>query len=155
MFYLSRLHPSTIYEYSDNLRRRLDSLTLAQHFLERAALHGNAALVRHLLATYPGLDLRSQALGAHAFIGGVEIWKALVEKEPALKNMHYGHSGSLVEHCVLHDRPEILRYLLEQGAKVEDEGHPILQYADIAASSEEIQGILIDFGADPTLRRDD
>lgn len=155
IYYLSNLHPSTVYQHSDTLRRQPDSLTPAQYLLERAARHGNAALVRHLLAAYPELDLRSEVLGAHALTGGVEIWKALVEKEPSLKNVHYAHSGSIVQHCVLHHRPEILRYLLEQGAKVEDEGHPILQYAEVVESSEEIRAILKDFGADPTLRRDD
>lgn len=53
------------------------------------------------------------------------------------------------------NRPEVLRYLLEQGAKVEDEGHPILHMAEIAESSEEIRGILREFGADPTLRIED
>jgi len=70
-------------------------------------------------------------------------------------SMHYGHSGSVVEHCVMRNRPEILRYLLEQGARVEDEGRPILQIAEIAGSSEEIRGILRELGADPTLRIDD
>jgi len=55
----------------------------------------------------------------------------------------------------MRNRPEILRYLLEQGARVEDEGRPILQIAEIAESSEEIRGILREFGADPTLKRDD
>lgn len=70
--------------------------------------------------------------------GRVEIWKPLVEKQPGLKNMQYGHSGSVVEHCLMSDQPENLWYLLEQEAKVEDEAHPILQYAEIVESSEEI-----------------
>ncbi|KAL8781354.1 MAG: hypothetical protein Q9213_006043 [Squamulea squamosa] len=144
MFYLSRLHPSTLYQGSDTLRRRPDSFTPAQYLLERAACHGNAALVRHLLATYPDLDLKSQTLGLNALTGGIEIWKALVEKEPDLKNMHYGHSGSVVEKCVFYDHPEILRFLLEQGAKVEDEGRPILHIAEIRESSEEIRGMVIE-----------
>lgn len=111
--------------------------------------------MRHLLATYTDLDIRNETLGALALTGGVNIWKALLEKSPPLKNMHYGHSGSVVEHCVLWNHPEILRYLLEEGAKVEDEGRPILQIAEMAESSEEIRGILREFGADPTLRRDD
>ena len=80
IFYLSRLHPSTLYPVCGTLRRRPDSLTPAQYLLERAACHGNAALVRHLLATYTDLDMRNQTLGADALTGGVEIWKALLEK---------------------------------------------------------------------------
>jgi len=38
--------------------------------------------VRHLLATYTDLDIRNQTLGADALTGGVEIWKALLEKSP-------------------------------------------------------------------------
>lgn len=152
IFYLSRLNSSTLYPLTNTLRRRPDSLTPAQYFLECAARHGNAALVRHLLATYPDLDIRNETLGAVALTGGVEVWKALLEKDPSLKNAHYGHSGSAVEHSVMHNCPEGLRYLLEQGAKVEDEGHPILHMAEIAESPELIRGILKEFGADPTLR---
>lgn len=152
--YLSRLHPSALYPEPGTIRRRPDSLTPAQHLLECAAHHGNAALVRYLLATYTDIDFHSQILEATALTGGVEIRKALLEKAPTLKNMHYGHSGSVVEHCVMRDRPEVLRYLLEQGAKVEDEGHPILHKAEIAESSEEIRRILREFGAHPTLRID-
>lgn len=155
IFYLSRLNPSTLYPVTGTLRRRPDSLTPAQYLLECAARHGYAALVRHLLAAYPDLDIRNETLGAVSLTSGVEVWKALLEKDPSLKNAHYGHSGSVVEHCVMHNCPEVLRYLLEQGAKVEDEGRPILHVAEIAESSELVKGVLMEFGADSTLRIED
>ena len=63
--------------------------------------------MRHLSASYPKLDLRYEVLeilGADASTGGAEIRKVLVETK-RLNNMHYGPSGSLVEHCILYDQP--------------------------------------------------
>lgn len=63
--------------------------------------------MRHLSASYLELALRYEVLGilgADDLTGGAEIRKVLVETE-RLNNMHYGPSGSLVEHCVLYDRP--------------------------------------------------
>ena len=145
---LSRLSPSILYQPSNDLRRRPNSLSPQQYLLERAAFHANAPLVSHLLHTSPDLDIRSETLGMHAFTGGLEVWKAIIEQDDKMKDMHYGHSGSVVEHCIKFHKPEILRYVLQKGARVENEGRSVLQMAEIFESSEEVTTLLREFGAD-------
>ena len=101
----------------------------------------------HLVNTHPDLDLFSESLGRRALHGGVNIWKVLLEKEPKLKNARWGHAGTVVEHCVMQQKVDVLRFLLEQGAKVESENKPILQMAEIAESPEEIKRLLREYGA--------
>ena len=146
--FLSHLNLSKIYRSEPGIRRRPDSLTPQQYVLERAAFHGNVPLLLHLANTHPDLDLFSETLGRRALHGGVNIWKALLEKEPKLKNARWGHAGTVVEHCVMQQKVDVLRFLLEQGAKVESEEKPILQMAEIAESPEEIKRLLKEYGAD-------
>lgn len=146
--FLSHLNLSTVYKSEPGLRRRPGSLTPQQFVLERAAFHNNAPLVLHLVNTYPDLDLFSETLGRRALHGGVNIWKVLLEKEPKLKDARWGHAGTVVEHCVMQEKVDVLRFLLEQGAKVESEARPILQMAETAESPEEIKRLLREYGAD-------
>lgn len=145
---LSRLNPNIRYQPSNDLRRRPNSLSPQQYLLERAAFHANASLVSHLLNTYSDLDIRSETLGMHAFTGGLDIWKAIIEKDDKMKDMHYGHSGSIVEHCIKFFKVDILRYVLGKGASVEDEGRSVLQMAEIFESPEEVKRLLREYGAD-------
>ena len=149
---LAHLNPNIRYQPSNNFRRRPDGLGPSQHLLERAAFHANTSLVRHLLSTHPNLDIHSETLGMHAFTGGVHVWAAIIEHEPGMKDMRYGHSGSVVEHAVKFRKVEVLRYVLEQGAKVEEDERPILQIATIFEAGEEIEGVLKEFGADARWR---
>ena len=140
---------STSAEYPDplGLGRKPHSLKAEQFLLEHAAMFGNVDVIEYLLARGSDLDLQSHTLGCHAMEGGVEIWQVLLRHQPGLKNQHYGHAGSVVEHCVKHDHIDLLRYLLEQGAAVEDEDRPILQMAEVMDASDEIKGLLVKYGA--------
>ena len=145
---LSHLNLSTVYKSEPGLRRRPNSLTPQQYVLERAAFHGNATLVSHLVNTHPDLDLFDETLGRRALHGGVKVWKVLLEKESKLKDARWGHAGMVDEHCVMQENVDVLRLLLQQGAKMESQARPILQIAEIAESPEEIKCLLREYGAD-------
>ncbi|KAL9004916.1 MAG: hypothetical protein Q9188_002283 [Gyalolechia gomerana] len=155
---LSHYQRTILYPCGDDIYRRDDSLSPQQFLLERAAYHNNPPLFRYLLSTYPNLDIGADTLGFNAVCGGsVEIWKCLVEKEPRIKDRRFGpggHMRSVVDQCVMLGKTQILRYLLEQGARVEDEWSPVLQRIEIVQPKgrEEIERWLKEAGADTEWR---
>ena len=53
----------------------------------------------------------------------------------------------MVERCVSDGEKELLEYLLEEGARVELMGRPILERAEVVGASEEIKELLKRYGA--------
>lgn len=147
---LDRISTTAVYssETSLGFKRPPSSLIAEQYLLERAANFANVAVMQYVLKRNPELDLRNHILACNATNGGVEAWKVLLRHDAGLKDIRHGHAGTVVEHCVKHGHVDVLRYLLEQGALVEEEDRPVLQVAEVVGASKEIQELLISYGAD-------
>lgn len=104
--------------------------------------------MQYVLRRNPQLDLQNRIIACNATNGGVEAWKVLLSHDSGLKNIRHGHVGTVVEHCVKHGLVDVLRYLLQQGALIEEEDRPVLQVAEVVGASKEIQDLLISYGAD-------
>lgn len=105
----------------------------------------------YLLAHHPDLasSLRTDSLLLNALTGDcVPVWRIILAHEPGAKDHRFGHFGTVVERCVSWNMKELLRYLLGEGAKVEQwRGKPILLRAEIFEADEEIKEMLVRYGA--------
>lgn len=104
----------------------------------------------HLLNQHPSLtsSLATEPLLLAALTGGsVPIWRIILSHEPMAKNRRFGHYGTVVERCVTGAKTELLAFLLQEGARVEMTGRPILLRAKVCGASEEIRELLVRYGA--------
>ncbi|KAI9818377.1 MAG: hypothetical protein M1827_000435 [Pycnora praestabilis] len=118
-----------------------------QLVLEQAARTGNAAVFRYIVERNPQLLEASRTVGLDAINGGIEIWKIINEHNRHVMNRSWGHHGDVVHHVVKNNNVPLLAYLLDEGAEVEREDSPILQYTKHAGSSQEIVDLLVKHGA--------
>lgn len=63
------------------------------------------------------------------------------------KDHWFGHWGSLVERCVFFKERELLEFLLAKGAEDEEVERPILEYAKLTGAGDDIEALLIKYGA--------
>ncbi|KAL8738428.1 MAG: hypothetical protein Q9190_008008, partial [Brigantiaea leucoxantha] len=118
-----------------------------QSLLARAAYSGSAALFR-LALFLPQTNTNDASVILNALDGGVSIWEILLEKDKSLKNARLGHHGTVVELCVRHDKPEVLRYLIENGAEIDGEGMDLGRLAEISRVSRSTKKILEESGVE-------
>lgn len=120
------------------------------HALIRFACLSRSVAFSHLLSCHPSLtdsfktdDLLFAALGG----GSVSIWRIILAHRPEAKNQRFGHYGTVLEQCVMMKNMELLKYLLAEGARVEMPGRPILLRARLCGASEEMNELLLSYGA--------
>lgn len=115
------------------LLKRLSSTVsrAAQIILENSALAGNVTVFRHMLRRPKDRDLGGH-LCSYAVAGGVAIWEALLEFDPKCVDWSMGERGNALGLAVEKRNEDLVRFLLQRGANVEESnvmGVPVLTYA--------------------------
>jgi hypothetical protein len=123
---------------------------LNQLMLEQAAQHGNAAVFRFLLQQQPEAVI-SDDVRSNALVGGVEIWKVILDHKPELINYDFGEKGDLLAMATLMNNIPLLRFFLTAGLDPNNSRlftKPIIDVALAAPSVKpEILDLLVLYGA--------
>lgn len=105
-----------------------------QYLICESARYGNCDLFRYLLTEYPpflsGANRRNlERLLVIAMVGGVDIWKIILEYKPHLKDYEFsGHQGCVLEMALrLGPHKDLLEFLLKEGADTDRAGDPVLE----------------------------
>ncbi|KAL8870263.1 MAG: hypothetical protein Q9174_003650 [Haloplaca sp. 1 TL-2023] len=92
---------------------------LQQRMLEVAARHGNAPVFAFLLHQDPE-PVIDDAVRGEAIVGGVEIWKIIVDHRPELIRWDFGEKGDLITFAALSNQAAVLEYFLDAGLDPND-----------------------------------
>lgn len=129
----------------------LRAFKMEKKFLDQAAYWANTAVMELILKRNRedrGIPVVCDfTVLSNATIGGVESWKTLIAHDRTLMGLRTAEGGTPVEHCVRFGHTDVLRFLLKQGAPVEDKDHPILSVAESAGANPEILALLTQHGA--------
>lgn len=128
----------------------LDATITPLGALALSARLSRPASFAHLISQYPTLiaSFNTDSVLLDAVSGGsIPIWRIILEHRPDAKNQRFGHFGTVVERCVANGKSDLLKYLLAEGARVEQTGRPILIRAKVWLASEEIKETLAKYGA--------
>ena len=126
------------------VQRRSALPNIHEYVANQAAIASRPDIVQWLLERDPSLvaseDLRYFAIG-----GGVPMWKLLVKSDPNVLKWDIGQHGDALGLAVAKKRPELVRFLIESGATVEQGnyvGMPVREFVKQHDFGEEILGLI-------------
>ncbi|KAF7858934.1 hypothetical protein EAF04_008975 [Stromatinia cepivora] len=122
-----------------------------QSILNAAAWKSQTSIVNFLLSKYPSVPLPEETIRAAVYSPSVELFSALLSKDPAIINHQFDRRGTPIALACMNKQPvEFLEFLLKAGADPnQDPDTAPLPLVSVAAFYNDIRAadVLLKYGA--------